>query len=133
MWLVGDRSRLFSVGLVATWLVIVALPLTLSVATGQSAFALPLLGVVAWFGLLRAARLLSPGARADAQMRRGNYEEVLRLSDQALSVEGSGAWSGTRRLLWLNRRTAALLGLGSPAAALGVALLSLALSADPET
>lgn len=133
MWLVGDRSRLFSIGLVATWLVIVALPLALSAATGQSAFALPLLGVVVWFGLMRAARSLSPAARADAYMRRGEYEEALELSDQALSVEGSGAWTGARRLVWLNRRTAALLGLGSPAAGLGVALLALGMSSDPET
>jgi tetratricopeptide (TPR) repeat protein len=133
MWLVGDRSRLFSIGLAATWLVIVALPIALSIAKGQSAFALPLLGVVVWFGLLRAARFLSPAARADAYIRRGRYEEALGLSDQALSVEGSGAWTGIRRLVWLNRRTAALLGLGSPAAALGVALLALAISSDPET
>ncbi len=133
MWLVGDRSRLFSIGLAATWLITVALPILLSIAKGQSAFALPLLGVVIWFGLLRAGRILSPAARADAYIRRGRYEEALTLSDQALSVEGSGAWTGTRRLVWLNRRTAALLGLGSPAAALGVTLLALDISSDPET
>ena len=133
MWLVGDRSRLFSIGLAITWLVIVALPMVLSIAKGQAALALPLLGVVLWFGLLRAARALSPAARADAYIRRGNYREALKLSDEALSVEGSGAWTGARRLVWLNRRTTALLGLGSPAAALGVGLVALGMSADPET
>jgi tetratricopeptide (TPR) repeat protein len=132
-WLVGDRSRLFAAGLAAAWLAVVALPITLSAATGQSAFALPLLGVVLWFVSLRAARVLSPAARADAHIRHGRYEEALALSDQALAVEGGGAWTGTRRLVWLNRRTAALLGLGHPAAALGVGLLALAISADPET
>lgn len=133
MWLVGDRSRLFSIGLAAAWLLIVALPILLSISKGQSAFALPLLGVVVWFVLLRGARVLSPAARADAYIRRGRYKEALTLSDQALSVEGAGAWTGLRRLVWLNRRTAALLGLGSPAAALGVALLALDISSDPET
>jgi tetratricopeptide (TPR) repeat protein len=133
MRVVGDRSRLFSVALVASWLLIVTLPLVASIALGDPLQGLPLLGVLLWFGLLRLARYLSPAARADALMRRGRAAEVLALADRALAVKGSNAWSGSRRLVWLNRRTTALLLLGRAGEALAAALEAVALSPDPET
>ncbi len=133
MRLVGDRSRQFSVALVASWLLLVMLPLVASISLGQSAQGLPLLGVLLWFALLRYARYLSPAARADALLRRGRAAEALALCDQALAVKGDAAWTGTRRLIWLNRRTGALLELGRADEALAAALDGVALSPDPET
>jgi tetratricopeptide (TPR) repeat protein len=133
MRLVGDRSQTFSVALVASWLLLVALPLMLSILFGQPVQGLPLVGVLFWFGLLRAAQWLSPAVRADKLLRKGRVAEALVICDQALAVKGSSAWSGTRRLVWLNRRTIALLELGRTDDALQAAIEAVALSPDPET
>ena len=130
---VGDSSRLFAAGLALSWLLLVGLPLWLSLSRGNALHGLPLLGVVVWIGLLRAARSLSPAAHAEALRRRGRYDEALAICDRALSVEGLGEWTGTRRLVWLNRRTSTLLALGRGDAALGSALEAMEISADPET
>ena len=133
MRLIGDRSRLFSVALVASWVLLVTLPIALSIAFDQPLQGLPLVGVLLWFGLLRAARWLSPAPRADALMRQGHAGEALALCDRALAVKGRAAWTGTRRLVWLNRRTNALLALGRTGDALDAALQAVGLSSDPET
>ncbi len=130
---VGDSSRIFAAGLALSWLVLVALPLRLSLSHGDPLHGLPLLGVVLWIGLLRAARTLSPAAHADALLRRGRYDEALAICERALAVAGLGEWTGTRRLVWLNRRTSALLALGRGDGALTSALEALEISADPET
>jgi HPt (histidine-containing phosphotransfer) domain-containing protein len=93
----------------------------------------PLVGVLVWFVLLRVARWLSPAARADGLLRRGRAAEALAVADHALAVKGSAAWIGTRRLVWLNRRTNALLDLGRTDKALQAALEAVELSPDPET
>ncbi len=131
--LVSDQSNLFTRGLALAWTVAVALPLLASIQAEHPWRGVPLLGVVLWFGLLRLARWLSPAARTDALVARGKYQEALALCEQALSVEGAHAWVGTRRLVWLNRRTNALLGLGRAGDALVSALEALAFSPDPET
>jgi hypothetical protein len=133
MRLVGDRSQLFAVALVASWLLLVTLPLVLSIAVGQPAQGLPLVGVLVWFILLRVARWLSPAARADGLLRRGRAAEALAVAEHALAVKGRFAWMGTRRLVWLNRRTNALLDLGRTDEALQAALDAVELSPDPET
>jgi tetratricopeptide (TPR) repeat protein len=130
---VGDQRSLFIAALTVSWLVLIGAPITYSVLSGNAALGVPLLGVVLWFVLLRAARLLSPPNRADARLRRGNAAGALRLCDRALAVTGRSVWSGTRRLIWLNRRVTALLALGRPAEALATALDALRLSVDPET
>jgi len=130
---IRDYSRLFTRGLIGVWLLAVALPLVVSLLLGQPAGGIPLAGVVLWFVLLRAARWLSPPVRADAFMRRGKYTEALALCDQALAARDEGAWMGARRLIWLNRRTSALLGAGRAGEALVSALDALEVSADPET
>src|SRR5215469_4439821 len=106
---VRDQSRIFTYILAITWLVGVAMPILASLISGNPAMGVPLLGVVFWFLLVRAARWLSPASQADALMRRGKYAEVLAICDRALAVKGMGAWEGTRRLVWLNRRTTALI------------------------
>lgn len=131
--LVSDQSNLFTRGLAVAWIVAVALPLLASIQAEHPWRGVPLLGVVLWFGLLRVARWLSPASRADALMARGKYQEALALCGQALDVAGEHAWVGTRRLVWLNRRTNALLGLGRASDALVSALEAMAFSADPET
>jgi tetratricopeptide (TPR) repeat protein len=131
--MVGDRSRIFTIGLVATWLALVAAPILISVALNRSAAGLPLLGVVAWFIFLRVARQLSPAAYVDSLMRRGKYAQALARCDRALALTGRSAWTGSRRLIWLNRRTAALLGLGRADEALQGALDAIAESPDSET
>ncbi|MGZ3602108.1 MAG: hypothetical protein ACXWQ5_21090 [Ktedonobacterales bacterium] len=131
--LVSDQSNLFTRGLAVAWVVAVALPLFASVQAEHPWRGVPLLGVVLWFGLLRAARGLSPAARTDGLMARGKYDQALALCDQALAVSGEHAWVGTRRLVWLNRRTNAFLGLGRASDALVSALEAMAFSADPET
>jgi len=133
MRLVGDRSQLFAVALVASWLLLVTLPLVLSIAIGQPVQGVPLIGVLVWFVLLRVARWLSPAARADGLLRRGRAAEALAVADHALAVKGPTAWIGTRRLVWLNRRTNALLQLGRTDEALQAALEAADLSPDPET
>lgn len=130
---VSDSSRIFTAGLAFSWLVLVALPLWLSMRQETPLHGLPLLGVVLWIGLLRAARIISPAAHADTLLRRGCYDEALAICDRALAVAGLGEWTGTRRLIWLNRRTAALLMLGRGDAALLCALEAMEISADPET
>jgi tetratricopeptide (TPR) repeat protein len=131
--MVGDRSRVFTIGLIATWLLLVAAPILVSVARDQSVAGLPLVGVVIWFILLRVARQLSPAAYADALIRRGKYAQTLARCDRALALTGRSAWTGTRRLIWLNRRTTALLGLGRADEALQAALDAVAESSDSET
>ncbi|HET9110120.1 MAG TPA: hypothetical protein VFN78_04770, partial [Ktedonobacterales bacterium] len=93
----------------------------------------PLVGVVLWLIFLRVARWLSPAARADALARRGQYAEALAMCDQSLAVTGTGAWVGRRRLVWLNRRVTALLGLGRYDEALTAAITAMETSPDPET
>src|SRR5262249_10183511 len=44
----GDRSRLFTIGLAASWSLVVALPLVASVWLGRAANGVPLFGVVLW-------------------------------------------------------------------------------------
>ncbi len=129
----GDRSRIFTFGLAISWLLIVALPIIISVRLTQSWYGLPLLGVVVWFAGLRVARVLSPAVRADAEMRRGDYEAARVRCQRALAVQGAGAWAGTRRLVWLNRYTTALWMLGQPDEALNAALEAVTISSDPET
>jgi tetratricopeptide (TPR) repeat protein len=130
---VRDRSNLFTYILSITWLAGVAVPILYSLISGNSETGLPLLGVVFWFLLVRGARWLSPAAQADSLMRRGRYKEALALCDRALAIEGVGAWVGTRRLVWLNRRTTALISLGCQDKALQASLDALNVSADPET
>src|SRR5215469_4711329 len=130
---VRDRSSLFTYILSITWLAGVAVPICYSLISGNPATGLPLLGVVLWYLLVRGARWLSPAAQADALMRRGRYKEALALCDRALAIEGDGAWVGTRRLVWLNRRTTALISLGCQDQALQASLDALTVSADPET
>lgn len=129
----GDSSRIFTVGLAISWFVVVALPIIISIRLSQPLEGLPLLGVVIWFAGLRLARLLSPAVRADAAMRRGDYETAAERCRRALSVEGVSAWTGTRRLVWLNRYTMALWMLGRPDEALDAALEAVTISSDPET
>ncbi len=129
----GDQSRQFTISLGLSWLFAVALPLTLSTLTGHSLQGLPLLGVVVWIVLLRVARSVSPAGRADAFMRQGRYAEALALAEHALTISGPKAWVGRRRLVWLNRRTSALLALGRLDGALASALEAIECSADPET
>jgi tetratricopeptide (TPR) repeat protein len=133
MRLVGDRSHLFTGVLIASWLALVAAPIALSVYAGSPVQGLPLLGVLLWFALLRIGRYLSPALRCDRKLHSGRAEAALAMCDRALAKKGFGAWVGARRLVWLNRRTAALLTLGRPAEALEAALEAIALSPDPET
>lgn len=130
---VGDQRQAFIFVLAATWLVLIALPLTLSVLMGTNYGGLPLLGVVLWFGLLRLARFLSPPVRADRLIRRGKYAPAVAWCDRALAVTGQNAWTGARRLIWLNRRATALLALGRAEEALATALDATRISADPQT
>src|SRR5215469_1687653 len=130
---VRDQSRIFTYILAITWLVGVALPILVSLISGRPEMGLPLLGVVFWYLLVRGARWLSPASQADSLMRRGRYEGALQLCDRALAVDGEGAWVGTRRLVWLNRRTTILISLGREDEALSAALDAIKVSADPET
>ena len=130
---VRDRSREFAIGLTMAWLALVALPILLSVASGQSLDGVPVAGLLVWLVLLRTAQWLSPAPRTDALLRKGRAADALRVSERALAVRGSGEWIGSRRLVWLNRRTAALLALGRCDEALMSALDALETTADPET
>ena len=130
---VTDSSGLFTMVAALSWAGLVAAPLLISAALDAPMSGAPLLGVVLWLGLLRVARWLSPPARADALALHGRYAEALAVCDQSLAVTGAGAWIGRRRLLWLNRRVAALLGLGRYDEALAAALDALDVSPDPET
>lgn len=130
---VSDRGATFAMITALTWLGLVALPLALSLLFRQSLNGLPLLGVAAWLGFLRLARWLSPPARADHLLQTGRYTQALMLCDASLAVNGEGAWVGLRRLIWLNRRTTALLGLGRYDEALLAALRAVERSPDSET
>lgn len=130
---VADLGEMFTIVATLAWLGLVALPLGLSLALGQSANGLPLLGVAAWLVFLRMARWLSPAARADLLLRRGRYSEALAMCDKSLAVTGERAWVGRRRLIWLNRRATALLGLGHYNETLLAALHAMEESPDPET
>lgn len=130
---VGDRGTAFVTISALAWLALVGLPMTLSLAFGQAGSGLPLVGVVVWLVLLRGARWLSPPARADRLLLSGRYALALATCDAALSVRGDGAWQGIRRLVWLNRRTSALLGMGRYDEALRASLTAVEMSADPET
>jgi tetratricopeptide (TPR) repeat protein len=130
---ISDRGRIFAIIAALVWLGLVALPFMVSLALHQPASGLPLLGVVAWLVFLRTARWLSPPARADRLLRQGRYVEALAMCDGALAITGGGAWAGRRRLIWLNRRVAALLGIGRYDEALVAALRAVEESADPET
>lgn len=131
--LVRDRSREFAIGLTVAWLALVALPILLSVAYGQPLSGLPVAGLLVWLILLRVAQWLSPAPRTDALLNKGRAADALRICERALAVSGSGAWVDSRRLVWLNRRTAALLALGRGDEALTSALEALEATADPET
>jgi len=130
---VGDRSRIFTATLAGFWFLAVALPLGGSLLLARAYSGWPLAGVVVWFALLRYARWLSPAAKADRLARNGKYLDALDLCDRALGVSGTVAWTGARRLVWLNRRTTLLVAAGRPADALTSALEALALHSDPET
>jgi tetratricopeptide (TPR) repeat protein len=130
---VSDRSHLFTILLTVAWFAGVALPILLSLVLGLPGKGLPLIGVVLWFVLLRVARWISPAAQADHLMRRGKYAEALALCDRALAVQGEGAWVGMRRLVWLNRRTTALIALGQEDQALVAAMDAVSINPDPET
>jgi tetratricopeptide (TPR) repeat protein len=130
---VRDRSRFFSLGLGISWGILVGVPLVLSMSFGQLANGLPLLGLVVWFVLLRVARWLSPAARVDALLRKGRPDDALAICERALAIDGPGAWEGTRRLVWLNRRTLTLISLGRVDEALAAALDALTVFPDPET
>lgn len=130
---VTDSSGLFTVVAALSWGVLVMAPLLISIGLDTPLSGLPLLGVVLWLLFLRIARWLSPAARADALMQRGRYAEALMMCDHSLSVTGPGAWVGRRRLVWLNRRVVALLGLGRYDEALIAAIEAVETSPDPET
>ena len=129
----GDKSHLFSRMLPLIWVGIVALPIVVSLAINRPFQGAPLAGVLIWLALLRLARRISPATRADRLMKHGRYEEALALCDESLEVTGEEAWSGSRRLVWLNRRTQALLATGRSDEALVAALAALDASPDPET
>ncbi|HEV2403943.1 MAG TPA: hypothetical protein VGR88_00740, partial [Ktedonobacterales bacterium] len=130
---IRDLSQPFSRWLALAWLIIVCAPLVASVLLDTPVDGLPLLGIVVWIVLLRYARRLSPALRADMLTRSGKYTQALDMAERALAVDGEGAWMGPRRLVWLNRRTTALLALGEYDAALGSAIEALVSHADSET
>ena len=57
MHMTGDRSRLYTVALAASWIVCVALPLAASEWLRRPFSGLPLFGVLLWFLALRLARV----------------------------------------------------------------------------
>lgn len=130
---VTDSSGLFTLVAALSWGALVMAPLLISIGLDTSLSGLPLVGVVLWLLFLRVARWLSPAARADAMMQRGRFAEALMMCEHSLAVTGPGAWVGRRRLVWLNRRTVALLGLGRYDEALKAAIEAMETSPDPET
>ncbi|HEY7848675.1 MAG TPA: tetratricopeptide repeat protein [Ktedonobacterales bacterium] len=130
---VTDGSSLFTRVASLTWVGLVLAPLLLSIALDSPLSGAPLLGVVLWLGLLRVARWLSPAARADALAQRGRYAEALAMCEQSLAVTGTGAWVGRRRMVWLNRRVTALVGVGRYEEALAAAIVAMEASPDPQT
>jgi tetratricopeptide (TPR) repeat protein len=131
--LVGDHSRYFTLALAASWMLIVAVPLIVSVWQDSSWHGIPLLGVAIWFALQRAARWILPAAHCDRLLRRGEYAQAQAVCERALGVTGSNAWHGNRRIAWLNHRTTALLGAGCLSQALVAALEAVDARPDPET
>ncbi|MDE3231623.1 MAG: tetratricopeptide repeat protein [Chloroflexota bacterium] len=130
---ISDSSNLFTMVATLSWVALVAAPLLISSALDSLAGGIPLLGVALWLGLLRVARWLSPLTRADALIQRSAYADALALCDETLGVSGAGAWVGSRRLAWLNRRFSALLGLGRYDEALAATVDAMEVSPDPET
>ena len=130
---IRDLSHFFSRGLAAAWFLVVCVPLVVSIVVQNPADGLPLVGIIVWIVVLRVARRLSPAAHADALTRKGQYAQALDMAERALAVEGDGAWMGSRRLVWLNRRTTALLALGHYDDALASAVEALLTNADSET
>jgi tetratricopeptide (TPR) repeat protein len=94
-----------------------ALPAARLVVTDGSSLFMTVASL-SWFGLVLAPLLISI---------------ALAMCDQSLAVTGTGAWVGRRRLVWLNRRVTALLGLGRYDEALAAALAAMETSPDPET
>lgn len=130
---VTDGSRLFTIVAALLWVALVAAPLLISIALNSLVSGAPLVGVALWLALLRVARWLSPISRADALLQSGAFADALEMCERSLSVSGSGAWIGSRRLAWLNRRFSALLGLGRYDEALTAAVDAMEASPDPET
>jgi tetratricopeptide (TPR) repeat protein len=130
---VTDGSSLFTRVAALSWVGLALAPILISIALDSPLSGAPLLGVALWLALLRVARWLSPAARADALAQRGRYAEALAMCDQSLAVTGTGAWVGRRRLVWLNRRVTALLGLGRYDEALAAAIVAMEASPDPQT
>lgn len=130
---VTDSSGLFTMTAALSWFGLVLAPIILSIVFNLPASGLPLIGVALWLGLLRMARWLSPAAHADTFIQKGRYAEALAMCERSLAITGSGAWVGRRRLVWLNRRVTALLGMGQYDAALLAAVDALEASPDPET
>ena len=130
---ITDGSSLFTRVAALSWAGLVLAPLLLSIALDAPLSGAPLIGVALWLILLRVARWLSPAARADTLVRQGRYAEALAMCDQSLDVTGAGAWVGRRRLVWLNRRVTALLGLGRYDEALAAAIVAMEASPDPQT
>ena len=97
MRLVGDQRKVFVIALVASWLLLIGVPITFSILSDQPNEGLPLVGVILWFILLRVARWLSPPVRMDARMRRGRYAAAIKLADRALALDGFTALSASRR------------------------------------
>ncbi len=129
----SDHSHLFVWLAPLVWAVIVGGPLLLSFALGRPLQGAPLIGVALWLIALRLVRWLSPAARADTLMRQGRYLEALALCEQSLRITGGGAWTGVRRLVWLNRHTTILLALGQWDSALVAGVEAVTASPDPET
>jgi tetratricopeptide (TPR) repeat protein len=130
---VTDGSSLFTRVAALSWVGLALAPILISIALDSPLSGAPLLGVALWLALLRVARWLSPAARADTLAQRGRYDEALAMCDQSLAVTGTGAWVGRRRLVWLNRRVTALLGLGRYDEALAAAIVAMEASPDPQT
>lgn len=130
---VTDGSSLFITVAALAWAGLVLAPLLISIALDDPLNGAPLIGVVVWLVFLRVARWLSPATRADALARQGRYAEALAMCDESLGVTGSGAWVGRRRLVWLNRRVTALLGLGRYDEALAASIMAMEASPDPQT
>lgn len=130
---VTDGRNLFITVAALSWVALVLAPLLISIALDNPLNGVPLVGVVVWLVFLRVARWLSPAARADALARQGRYAEALAMCDESLGITGNGAWVGRRRLVWLNRRVTALLGLGRYDEALAASIVAMEASPDPQT
>lgn len=129
----GDRSRLFTLALGASWAVCVGLPLVVSVWLRRPFGGAPLAGVLIWFLLLRLARQASPAAHCDRLLVQGHYAQAVGICERELAIEGPAGWHGNRRVAWLNRRSNALLGAGRLSEALTAAMEALAARPDAET